>query len=77
MAEAEDITQEALARAWLKRDACAGVDPLPWVLTIVRREAGAHIDGHGTSLAIPLRWSTGRGPTRSTAWRPAWACRRR
>jgi RNA polymerase sigma-70 factor (ECF subfamily) len=39
MAEAEDVTQEALTRAWLKQHACSGTDPLPWVLTIVRREA--------------------------------------
>ncbi len=39
MAEAEDVTQEALTRAWLKHDACTGSDPLPWLLTIVRREA--------------------------------------
>ncbi|CAA9466926.1 MAG: hypothetical protein AVDCRST_MAG38-954 [uncultured Solirubrobacteraceae bacterium] len=39
MTEAEDVTQEALARAWVRREACTGADPLPWLLTIVRREA--------------------------------------
>jgi RNA polymerase sigma factor (sigma-70 family) len=38
--EAEDAAQEAITRAWLKRDACTEADrPGPWVRTIARREA--------------------------------------
>ncbi len=28
-----------MTRAWLNRHACAGPDPIPWLLTIVKREA--------------------------------------
>lgn len=38
--EAEEAVQEALARAWRRRDACRTLDqPLPWVLEITRNEA--------------------------------------
>jgi RNA polymerase sigma-70 factor (ECF subfamily) len=37
---AEDVTQEALLRAWRGRGACAAPDrPLPWMLAITRNEA--------------------------------------
>src|ERR687885_1602182 len=37
---AEDAAQEAVLRAWRRRDACrAPDDPLPWVRQIARREA--------------------------------------
>jgi len=38
-AEAEDAAQEALMRAWSKRDACEAEHPAAWVRTIARREA--------------------------------------
>jgi RNA polymerase sigma-70 factor (ECF subfamily) len=39
-ADAEEAVQEALARAWQRRDACRSPDaPLPWVLEITRNEA--------------------------------------
>jgi RNA polymerase sigma-70 factor (ECF subfamily) len=38
--DAEEAVQEALARAWLRRDACRSPEaPLPWVLEITRNEA--------------------------------------
>ncbi len=37
-ADAEDAAQEAMARAWRRRDACTGA-PGPWVQTIAHREA--------------------------------------
>lgn len=39
-ADAEEAVQEALVRAWLRRDACRSPEaPLPWVLEITRNEA--------------------------------------
>lgn len=39
-ADAEDAVQEALLRAWRKKDAWISPDgPLPWLLTITRNEA--------------------------------------
>ena len=39
-AEAEDIAQEALLRAWRKRGSCRDPDrPLPWVQQITRNES--------------------------------------
>jgi RNA polymerase sigma-70 factor (ECF subfamily) len=38
--EAEEAAQEALVRAWLRRDSCRSPSaPLPWVLEITRNEA--------------------------------------
>jgi RNA polymerase sigma-70 factor (ECF subfamily) len=38
--DAEEAVQEALARAWVRRDACRSPEaPLPWVLEITRNEA--------------------------------------
>jgi RNA polymerase sigma-70 factor, ECF subfamily len=38
--EAEEAVQEAMARAWARRDACRTPDrPLPWMLEITRNEA--------------------------------------
>ena len=38
--DAEEAVQEALARAWLRRDACRSPEaPLPWMLEITRNEA--------------------------------------
>jgi RNA polymerase sigma-70 factor (ECF subfamily) len=39
-ADAEDIAQEALMRAWRRRAACRAIgDPEPWLRRIVRNEA--------------------------------------
>jgi RNA polymerase sigma-70 factor (ECF subfamily) len=39
-ADAEEAVQEALVRAWMRRDACRTPDaPLPWILQITRNEA--------------------------------------
>jgi RNA polymerase sigma-70 factor (ECF subfamily) len=39
-ADAEEAVQEALVRAWLRRDACRSPEaPLPWMLEITRNEA--------------------------------------
>jgi RNA polymerase sigma-70 factor (ECF subfamily) len=39
-ADAEEAVQEALVRAWLRRDACRSPEaPLPWLLQITRNEA--------------------------------------
>jgi RNA polymerase sigma-70 factor (ECF subfamily) len=38
-AEAEDVVQEALIRAWRRADTCRAETRLPWLLTITRREA--------------------------------------
>jgi RNA polymerase sigma-70 factor (ECF subfamily) len=39
-ADADEVAQEALARAWAKRATCrTGQDPVPWVLQITRNEA--------------------------------------
>jgi RNA polymerase sigma-70 factor, ECF subfamily len=38
--EAEEVAQEALVRAWLRRDSCRSpAAPLPWMLEITRNEA--------------------------------------
>jgi RNA polymerase sigma-70 factor (ECF subfamily) len=38
--DAEDAVQEAMARAWRRRDRCRSPDtPLPWFLQITRNEA--------------------------------------
>jgi RNA polymerase sigma-70 factor (ECF subfamily) len=38
--DAEEAVQEALVRAWMRRDACRTPEaPLPWVLQITRNEA--------------------------------------
>jgi RNA polymerase sigma-70 factor (ECF subfamily) len=37
--EAEDVVQEALIRAWRRKDSCQAETRLPWLLTITRREA--------------------------------------
>jgi RNA polymerase sigma-70 factor (ECF subfamily) len=39
-ADAEEAVQEALVRAWLRRDSCRSPEePLPWLLEITRNEA--------------------------------------
>lgn len=39
-ADADDVVQEAMIRAWSRRESCRSLDgPLPWCLQITRREA--------------------------------------
>jgi RNA polymerase sigma-70 factor (ECF subfamily) len=40
---AEDVAHEALVRAWRQRSTCRDADPMPWLRTIVRREALRHL----------------------------------
>ena len=48
-ADAEEAVQEALVRAWLRRDACRSPEaPLPWVLEITRNEARRLLGRPGT-----------------------------
>lgn len=45
--EAEEAVQEALIRAWTRRDACRTPEaPLPWVLEITRNEARRLLGRH-------------------------------
>jgi RNA polymerase sigma-70 factor (ECF subfamily) len=42
--DAEDVVQEAMTRAWRKRESCRTPGaPLPWVLQITRNEAFRHL----------------------------------
>jgi RNA polymerase sigma-70 factor, ECF subfamily len=46
-AEAEEAVQEALIRAWTRRDACRTPEaPLPWMLEITRNEARRLLGRH-------------------------------
>jgi RNA polymerase sigma-70 factor (ECF subfamily) len=46
-ADAEEAVQEALIRAWTRRDACRTPEaPLPWVLEITRNEARRLLGRH-------------------------------
>jgi RNA polymerase sigma-70 factor (ECF subfamily) len=37
-ADVEDVVQDAMIRAWRHASSCRSEDPLPWLLTIARRE---------------------------------------
>ena len=51
-AEAEDVAHDALVRAWNSRRACRTPhDPVPWLRTIVRREAARH---HARRREVPV-----------------------
>jgi RNA polymerase sigma-70 factor (ECF subfamily) len=59
--EAEEAAQEALVRAWLRRDSCRSPGaPLPWLLEITRNEARrlsgrqARRSSHELVAAIPV-----------------------
>ena len=59
--EAEEAAQEALVRAWLRRDSCRSPSaPLPWLLEITRNEARrlggrqARRSSHELAAALPL-----------------------
>jgi RNA polymerase sigma-70 factor (ECF subfamily) len=50
-ADAQDVVQEALLRAWRHRHQCRTPDaPLPWLLSITRNEALRRRRGRGTPL---------------------------
>jgi RNA polymerase sigma-70 factor, ECF subfamily len=54
-ADAEEAVQEALARAWVCRDACRSPDsPLPWLLEITRNEARRQLGRSARSAALEL-----------------------
>ena len=56
--DAEDAVQEAMARAWRRRDRCRSPEaPLPWFLQITRNEA--------------FRVMAKRRPTEARHWEPA------
>jgi RNA polymerase sigma-70 factor (ECF subfamily) len=43
--DADEITQEAIVRAWRRRDTCRAPDnPVPWVVKITRMEAYRHLE---------------------------------
>lgn len=49
-ADAEEAVQEALVRAWLRRDACRSPEaPLPWMLEITRNEARRLLGRHASA----------------------------
>ena len=59
-ADAEEAVQEALVRAWLRRDACRSPEaPLPWLLEITRNEA-RRVLGRRRGAAASSRCSTRR-----------------
>lgn len=54
-AEAEDAVQEALLRAYRRRDAWVPPSgPLPWLLTITRNEAFRLLDRNRRSRTVPV-----------------------
>jgi RNA polymerase sigma-70 factor, ECF subfamily len=53
--DAEDVVQEALARAWRSRRSCRTPDaPLPWCLQITRNEAFRLLGQQKTARVEPL-----------------------
>lgn len=53
--DAEEAVQEALARAWLRRDACRWPDsPLPWLLEITRNEARRQLGRSARNATLEL-----------------------
>jgi RNA polymerase sigma-70 factor, ECF subfamily len=58
-ADAEEAVQEALARAWVRRDACHSPDaPLPWLLEITRNEARRQLGRKARLASLELFEST-------------------
>ena len=54
-ADAEEAVQEALARAWVRRDACRSPDsPLPWLLEITRNEARRQLGRSARTATLEL-----------------------
>lgn len=54
-ADAEEAVQEALARAWVRRDACRSPDsPLPWLLEITRNEARRQLGRSARGATLEL-----------------------
>ena len=55
LADAEEAVQEALARAWVRRDACRSPDsPLPWLLEITRNEARRQLGRSARTATLEL-----------------------
>jgi RNA polymerase sigma-70 factor (ECF subfamily) len=53
--DAEEAVQEALARAWSRRDACRSPEaPLPWLLEITRNESRRVLVRRGRAATIEL-----------------------
>lgn len=53
--DAEEAVQEALTRAWLRRDACRSPDsPLPWLLEITRNEARRQLGRSSRNATLEL-----------------------
>jgi RNA polymerase sigma-70 factor, ECF subfamily len=61
-ADAEEAVQEALVRAWLRRDACRSPEaPLPWVLEITRNETRRLLGRRARRSTLELFESTSPG----------------
>jgi RNA polymerase sigma-70 factor (ECF subfamily) len=57
--DAEEAVQEALVRAWLRRDACRSPEaPLPWVLEITRNETRRLLGRRARRSSLELFEST-------------------
>ena len=53
--DAEDVVQEAMTRAWRKRESCRTPGaPLGWVLQITRNEALRHLQRRSTEPVVAL-----------------------
>lgn len=51
--DAEEAVQEALVRAWTRRDACRTPEaPLPWILQITRNEARRLLERRAQRLTV-------------------------
>jgi len=58
-ADAEEAVQEALMRAWLRRDACRSPEaPLPWLLEITRNETRRLMGRRARRFSLELFEST-------------------
>jgi RNA polymerase sigma-70 factor (ECF subfamily) len=69
--DAEEITQDAIVRAWRRRASCrAPENPVPWVLTITRMEAYRHLArraSHSRREGTELSEECGSTPCHSDA----------
>lgn len=68
-ADAQDAVQDAMLLAWRFRDRCRDArDPIPWALTITRREAWRQ--GRGRSSELELDTVCGGEPARDDIAEP-------
>lgn len=66
-AEAEDVVQEALARAWRFRSSCKTPgSPEPWAATIARNEAMRFLKDRGSLGQVPVELSPELADLRSS-----------